>query len=81
MTSGMTLLEAISSADGLTDFANAKEDLCSAKPGKRREVEDSQIHYKDALKGDGNFNILLATRRYDRRSVSGEDETDCIDCF
>lgn len=58
MTSGMTLLEAISSADGLTDFANAKKIyvLRNQEKGAKLKIP---IHYKDALKGDGNFNIPL----------------------
>jgi polysaccharide export outer membrane protein len=58
MTPGMTLLEAISSAGGLTDFANAKKIYIL-----RNQEKGSQLripaHYKDALKGDSSFNISL----------------------
>jgi polysaccharide biosynthesis/export protein len=58
MTPGMTLLEAISSAGGLTDFANAKKIYVL-----RNQEKGSQLripaHYKDALKGDSSANLVL----------------------
>jgi len=57
MTSGMTLLEAISSANGLTDFANAKKIYVLRKQDKGQIR--IPIHYKEALKGDSNFNLAL----------------------
>ena len=58
MTSGMTLLEAISSAGGLTDFANQKKIylLRNQDKGSQSRIP---IHYKEALKGDSNYNIAL----------------------
>ncbi len=58
MTPGMTLLEAISSAGGLTDFANARKIylLRNQAGGLQLRIP---IHYKEALKGDGNFNVAL----------------------
>lgn len=58
MTPGMTLLEAISSAGGLTDFANAKRIYIL-----RNQERGSQLRipakYKNALKGDSSANIPL----------------------
>jgi polysaccharide biosynthesis/export protein len=58
MTPGMTLLEAISSAGGITDFANAKKIYVL-----RNQEKGSQIripaHYKNALKGDSSANLAL----------------------
>lgn len=57
MTSGMTLLEAISSAGGLTDFANAKKIyILRNEDGKRQKI---LVHYKEALKGDSTFDLVL----------------------
>jgi polysaccharide export outer membrane protein len=58
MTPGMTLLEAISSAGGLTDFANSRKIylLRNQEGGSQVKVP---VEYKKALKGDGNFNIAL----------------------
>jgi polysaccharide export outer membrane protein len=58
MTPGMTLLEAISSAGGLTDFANARKIylLRNQDGGSQLRIP---VRYKEALKGDGNFNIAL----------------------
>ena len=58
MTSGMTLLEAISSAGGLTDFANAKKIYVLRNQDKGTQIR-IPIHYKEALKGDSNFNLAL----------------------
>ncbi len=57
MTSGMTLLEAIASAGGLTDYANAKKIyILRDDAGKHERIP---VHYKEALKGDNEFNLAL----------------------
>lgn len=57
MTPGMTLLEAISSAGGLTDFANKKKIYVLRKlDGKQERIP---VNYKKALKGDAQYNIPL----------------------
>jgi polysaccharide export outer membrane protein len=57
MTPGMTLLQAISSAGGLTDFANAKKIyILRGSTGAQLNIP---AHYKDALKGKSGFNIVL----------------------
>jgi polysaccharide biosynthesis/export protein len=57
MTSGMTLLEAIASAGGLTDFANEKKIyILRDQAGKHERIP---VHYKEALKGDNEFNLAL----------------------
>jgi len=57
LTSGMTLLQAISSAGGLTDYANTKKIyILRDSMGKQEKI---QVHYKQALKGDGEFNLPL----------------------
>jgi polysaccharide biosynthesis/export protein len=58
MTAGMTLLEAISSAGGLTDFANAKKIYVLRNQEKGSQVR-IPARYKDALKGDATANIVL----------------------
>ena len=57
MTPGMTLLEAVASAGGLTDFANTKKIYIL-----RNEAGDHQtiaVHYKEALKGNAALNLAL----------------------
>jgi polysaccharide export outer membrane protein len=57
MTPGMTLLEAIASAGGLTDFANQKKIyILRNDTGSRQRIP---VHYKEALKGDGTLNLAL----------------------
>ncbi len=57
MTSGMTLLAAIASAGGLTDYANAKKIYILRKDaGKHERIP---VRYKEALKGDSQFNVIL----------------------
>jgi polysaccharide export outer membrane protein len=57
MTSGMTLLEAISSAGGLTDFANTKKIyILRDESGTHQRIP---VHYKDALKGNSTLNLVL----------------------
>lgn len=57
MTSGMTLLDAIASAGGLTDYANAKKIYILRNAAGKHET--IPVHYKEALKGDSQFNLLL----------------------
>jgi len=57
MTPGMTLLEAISSGGGLTDFANSKKIYILRNDGEKQQR--IPVHYKKALKGDPTFNVLL----------------------
>jgi polysaccharide export outer membrane protein len=57
MTPGMTLLEAVASAGGLTDFANAKKIYLLRNEG--RTQQRMPVHYKEALKGDATFNLAL----------------------
>jgi polysaccharide export outer membrane protein len=57
MTPGMTLLEAISSAGGLTDFANAKKMYILRDEGGKHEK--LPVRYKEALKGDTALNLVL----------------------
>jgi len=57
MTPGMTLLEAISSGGGLTDFANSKKIyILRDQGGKHQKIP---VRYKKALKGDPTFNLAL----------------------
>jgi polysaccharide export outer membrane protein len=57
MTPGMTLLEAIGSAGGLTDFANAKKIyILRDEAGKHQKIP---VQYKAALKGDSTLNLVL----------------------
>lgn len=57
MTSGMTLLDAIASAGGLTDYANTKKIyILRDEAGKHTRIP---VHYKEALKGDSEFNLVL----------------------
>jgi polysaccharide export outer membrane protein len=57
MAPGMTLLQAISSAGGLTDYANSKKIyILRNDSGKQTKIP---VHYKDALKGDSSVNLLL----------------------
>ena len=57
MTPGMTLLEAIASAGGLTDFANSKKMYILRDEGEKHQK--IPVHYKKALKGDPAFNLVL----------------------
>jgi len=57
MTSGMTLLQAIASAGGLTDYANSKKIyILRDESGKHQTIP---VHYKDALKGKSEFDLAL----------------------
>jgi polysaccharide export outer membrane protein len=57
MTPGMTLLQAIASAGGLTPYANAKKIyILRIEGGKQRKIF---VQYKQALRGDGSLNLPL----------------------
>jgi polysaccharide export outer membrane protein len=57
MTSGMTLLEAISRAGGLTDFANTKKMyILRNDGGKQQKIF---VQYKQALRGNSSLNLTL----------------------
>jgi len=57
MTPGMTLLEAIASGGGFTDYANVKKIyILRGQGGKQQKIP---VHYKEALKGDSQFNLVL----------------------
>jgi polysaccharide export outer membrane protein len=57
MTAGMTLLQAIASAGGLTDYANSKKIyILRDESGKHLRIA---VHYKEALKGDSEFDLVL----------------------
>lgn len=57
MTPGMTLLEAISNAGGLTDYANSRKIyILRNQAGTHQKIP---VHYKEALKGDSSLNVLL----------------------
>ena len=54
---GMTLLQAISSAGGLTDYANSKKMyILRTSSGKQEKIP---VQYKKALKGDSALNLVL----------------------
>jgi polysaccharide biosynthesis/export protein len=57
MTPGMTLLEAIASAGGLTDFANSKKVyILRNEAGTQQKIP---ANYKEALKGNPALNVVL----------------------
>ncbi len=57
MTPGMTLLNAIASAGGLTDYANTKKIyILHGEAGKQEKIP---VRYKDALKGISACNLIL----------------------
>lgn len=57
MTPDMTLLDAIASAGGLTDFAKKKKIyVLRNQAGKQRKIP---VNYKKALDGDAHFNLAL----------------------
>jgi len=58
MTSGMTLLEAVASAGGLTDFANAKKVYVLRNSDKGTQLR-IPANYKEALKGNSPSNLPL----------------------
>jgi polysaccharide biosynthesis/export protein len=58
MTPGMTLLEAIASAGGLTDYAKrGKIYILRDEAGKQQKIP---VHYKQALKGQSGSNLALS---------------------
>lgn len=57
MTPGMTLLQAIATAGGLTPYANSKKIyILRNDGGKQQKIP---VKYKQALKGDGSLNLAL----------------------
>jgi polysaccharide export outer membrane protein len=57
MTAGMTLLQAIASAGGLTPYANAKKIyILRTEGGKQKKIF---VQYKQALRGDESRNLPL----------------------
>jgi polysaccharide export outer membrane protein len=59
MTPGMTLLEAIGTAGGLTQFANTnKIYILRNVGGKQQKIP---VEYKQALKGDHSLNLTLSS--------------------
>jgi polysaccharide export outer membrane protein len=57
MTPGMTLLQVVATAGGLTQFANSKKMyILRSENGKQQKIS---VHYKQALKGDGALNLIL----------------------
>ena len=57
MTPGLTVLEAIGSAGGLTDYANAKKIYILRNDGGKNEK--IPVKYKQALKGDRSLDLVL----------------------
>jgi polysaccharide biosynthesis/export protein len=57
MTPGLTVLEAIGSAGGLTDYANAKKIYILRNAGGKNEK--IPVKYKQALKGDRSLDLVL----------------------
>ncbi|MGA3372013.1 MAG: polysaccharide biosynthesis/export family protein [Terracidiphilus sp.] len=57
MTPGMTLLEAIATAGGLSQFANSKKIyILRSECGKQQKIP---VQYKQALAGDASLNLAL----------------------
>jgi polysaccharide export outer membrane protein len=57
MTPGMTLLEAIATAGGLSQYANAKKIyILRSEAGTQQKIP---VQYKQALKGDLSLNLIL----------------------
>jgi len=57
MTPGMTLLQAISSAGGVTDYANTKKIyILRRTPGGQLKIP---VHYKEAVQGYSAMNLPL----------------------
>jgi polysaccharide export outer membrane protein len=57
LTAGMTLLEAIGSAGGVTEFANTKKIyILRDVAGSRQKIP---VRYKEALKGDRTLDLVL----------------------
>jgi polysaccharide export outer membrane protein len=57
LTPGMTLLQAIATAGGVSEFANAKKMyILRTEGGKQQKIP---LQYKQALRGDSSLNITL----------------------
>ncbi len=57
MTPGMTVLQAIASAGGLTDFANTRKIyILRDEGGNHQRIA---VRYKEALKGNNELNLIL----------------------
>jgi polysaccharide export outer membrane protein len=57
MTPGMTLLEAIASAGGVSEDANTKKIyILRTEEGKQQKIP---VQYKQALRGDLSLNLIL----------------------
>jgi polysaccharide export outer membrane protein len=57
MTPGMTLLQAIATAGGLSQYANPKKMyILRTEGGKQQKIP---VQYKQALRGDGSLNLIL----------------------
>jgi polysaccharide export outer membrane protein len=57
MTPGMTVLQAIASAGGLTDYANTKKIyILRDEPGNHQKIT---VRYKEALKGNNELNLVV----------------------
>ena len=57
LTPGMTLLQAVATAGGLTQFANAKKIyILRTEGGKQQKIP---VQYKQALRGESSFNLTL----------------------
>jgi polysaccharide export outer membrane protein len=57
MTPGMTLLQAVGSGGGLTDFANKKKIyILRDEAGKHERIP---VHYREALKGNSSLDLVL----------------------
>ena len=57
MTPGMTFLQAIATAGGLTQFANSKKIYILRSDGEKHQK--ISVQYKRALKGDSSLNLEL----------------------
>jgi polysaccharide export outer membrane protein len=57
LTPGMTLLQAVANAGGISDFANAKKIyILRDENGQHLKL---RVHYKEALKGNSVLNVQL----------------------
>ncbi len=57
MTPGMTMLQAIATAGGLTEYANSKKIyILRETGGKQQKIP---VRYKQALRGDASLNLTL----------------------
>jgi polysaccharide export outer membrane protein len=57
LTPGMTLLQAIATAGGISQYANAKKMyILRTEGGKQKKI---QVQYKQALRGDSSLNLTL----------------------